>query len=173
MKAKLLVLAMLLQAWVPVRALSEPPAGEAGARAVLEPFMKAGANPKELSKSLIPTHDDYLAVFQPDFAAKAEAFYAPLWERGLAVFANPDQKELLLYSATGEDMKAWNEKAKMFPGGYEKVKNVFMPGVVLYRFKFVKAGEKLGMAYDGLAHVNGHWRIFPKPWKVIREQRKK
>ena len=30
----------------------------------------------------------------------------------------------------------------------------------------VKPGETLGMAFDGLAFVNGHWRIFPKPWRA-------
>ena len=38
--------------------------------------------------------------------------------------------------------------------------------MTLFRFKFVKAGETIGMAFDGLAFVNGHWRIFPKPWRA-------
>lgn len=25
----------------------------------------------------------------------------------------------------------------------------------------------LGMAYDGLIYVNGHWAWFPKPWRVL------
>ena len=40
------------------------------------------------------------------------------------------------------------------------------PGLKVYRFKFVEPGEDLGMAFDGLVNVNGHWRIFPKPWRV-------
>ena len=42
-------------------------------------------------------------------------------------------------------------------------------GVTLYRFKFVKPGEGLGMAFDGLVHVNGHWVIIPKPWRALGE----
>jgi hypothetical protein len=150
---------------------AEPPAGEAGARAVLSAFLKPGADPRALTKPLVPTSADYLAAFQQEFAAKAEAYYAPLWSKGLVVFAKSDQTELLLSSATSKDFQAWNEKANMFPGGYKKVKDVFQPGVVIYRFKFVKAGDHLGMAYDGLVHVNGHWRIFPKPWRVLDPRR--
>ena len=43
------------------------------------------------------------------------------------------------------------------------------PGVVLYRWKFVKPGSTIGMAYDGLAHVNGHWVFIPKPWRDAGE----
>jgi hypothetical protein len=37
----------------------------------------------------------------------------------------------------------------------------------IYRFKFVEPGKDLGMAFDGLIYVNGHWRIFPKPWRAL------
>lgn len=32
----------------------------------------------------------------------------------------------------------------------------------------LEPGQTLGMAFDGLVHVNGHWRLFPKPWKALR-----
>jgi hypothetical protein len=36
------------------------------------------------------------------------------------------------------------------------------------RWKFVKPGETIGMAYDGLVFVNGHWAWFPKAWHALR-----
>ena len=41
-------------------------------------------------------------------------------------------------------------------------------GLTVYAFKFVKPGETLGMAFDGLVWVNGHFAIFPKPWRFLR-----
>ena len=38
-----------------------------------------------------------------------------------------------------------------------------------WRWKFTKPGEDLGMAYDGLVFVNGHWAWFPKPYRAIGE----
>jgi hypothetical protein len=50
----------------------------------------------------------------------------------------------------------------------KRVAEHLKPGLTLYRFKFVKPGETVGMAYDGLVHVNGHWVMLPKPWAAAR-----
>ena len=55
------------------------------------------------------------------------------------------------------------------PGGYAKVAPHMKAGHTWYRFKFVKSGERVGMAYDGLTFVNHHWVIVPKPWRVLKE----
>ena len=44
-----------------------------------------------------------------------------------------------------------------FPGGYKRVADKFKPGLTVYRWKYVKPGEKLGMSFDGLVYVNNHW----------------
>ena len=143
------------------------PGTEAGARALLGEFRKSGADHKALSKQLQPTSADYSAVFDADFAKKAEATYAAPWDRGEMVVApKPGQTELLLASATSDDLKKWNDKAQEFPGGYKDVAARFKDGITLYRFKFVEPGKDLGMAFDGLVYVNGQWRIFPKPWRI-------
>jgi hypothetical protein len=41
------------------------------------------------------------------------------------------------------------------------------PGQTVYAFKFVKPGESLGMAFEGLTNINGRLRLFPKPWKFM------
>jgi len=32
----------------------------------------------------------------------------------------------------------------------------------------VKQGETIGLAFDGLVYVNGHWVIMPKPWRALK-----
>jgi hypothetical protein len=106
-------------------------------------------------------------VFEPELAAKAESVYGPAWDGGALVVApKPGQTEVKVYSATSDELKGWTGGASEFPGGYKDVAAQLKPGVKIYGFRFVEPGQSLGMAYDGLVNVNGHWRIFPKPWRV-------
>jgi hypothetical protein len=144
------------------------PGTEDGAKALLAEFAKPGADTATLSKSLRPTKADYDAVFTPDLASKADAVYSPAWDGGQMVIApKAGQTQLLISSATSDELKSWTGGASEFPGGWKDVGAQLKPGVTFYRFKFVEPGQDLGMAYDGLAHVNGNWRIFPKPWRVM------
>lgn len=146
---------------------STHPATEEGAKALLAEFVEPGADHAALSQQLRPTKADYDAVFEPDLAAKAESVYGPAWEGGQLVIApKPGQTEVKVYSATSDELKSWTGNAEEFPGGYKDVAAQLKPGVKIYGFRFVEPGESLGMAYDGLVNVNGHWRIFPKPWRV-------
>jgi hypothetical protein len=150
------------------------PAGLAGgleeARALLSAFLLPGADRAVLSMTLQPSHEDYLRVFDPEFAAKAEAVYAPPWEAGqMVVTFKPEQAQLLLWGATVEELRAWTgDAARFFPGGYRDVASRFRPGSTVYAFKFVRPGETAGMSYDGLVFVNGAWRLFPKPFRIGR-----
>lgn len=145
------------------------PGTEAGAKALLEAFMKPGADLPGMSKALRPTSADYKTLYAADFAEKLDKMYSPAWDAGALVLKpKPGQTGLLLFSATTDDFKAGNEKAGKFPGGYKKIVDKLNPGQTLYRFKFVEPGKTLGMAFDGLAHVNGHWVIVPKPWRAMR-----
>lgn len=145
------------------------PGTEAGAKALLAEFVKPGADLATLSKALRPTKADYDAVFMPDLAGKADAVYGPAWDGGQMVIAPKEgQTQVLVSSATSDELKSWTGAGAEFPGGWKDVGAQLKPGVTLYRFKFVEPGQELGMAYDGLAHVNGNWRIFPKPWRAMR-----
>jgi hypothetical protein len=139
-----------------------------GAEAVLSEFLQPNADHAALSKRLRPTRNDYLAVFEPEFARKAEALYTPAWDSGqLVVAPKPGQTRVELYSATTQDLKAWTPNAAQnFPGGYRKVASKFRDGLTIYSFEFLEPGKTDGMSYTGLVYVNGSWRIFPKPWRV-------
>jgi hypothetical protein len=142
----------------------------AEARTLLQAFVKPGADTAALSQRLRPAKADYDAVFLPDASARLQAAYDPAWSSGsLVVQGKPGQTSVLVWSATSEDIKAWSPAARdRFPGGYQKVAPHLRPGVTLYSFKFVEPGETLGMAFDGLAYVNGRWCIFPKPFRVLQ-----
>ena len=145
------------------------PGTEDGAKKLLSQFLAPATDKKALTAALRPDTADYQAIFTPELAAKIEASQAKMWASGEGIGAKDDQTELLLSSATADDFKAGNDKADKFPGGYKKLVGKLKPGVVLYRWKFVKPGSTIGMAYDGLAHVNGHWVFIPKPWRDAGE----
>jgi hypothetical protein len=147
---------------------SKFPGTEEGAKQMLNEFLKPGADHAALSKPLRPTKDDYKAVYGADSADKLASVYDPAWDKGEAVLKpNEGQTELKIWSASSEDLKNGTGNAADFPGGYKKVADKLQPGLTLYRFKFVKPGEDLGMAFDGLVFVNGHWVLIPKPWRAL------
>ena len=164
MKTALIALALLL----PTSAVAAPDGAEKGAKELLAAFLKPDADCQTLSKTLRPTRDDYKAVFEGAAAAKAEAGYKKLWDEGIVVVApGPRQTELILGSATTDDIKTGGPTAKELPGGYAKVADSLKKGVTFWRFQFVEKGKTAGIAFDGLVFVNGHWVIFPKPWRVL------
>jgi hypothetical protein len=142
----------------------------AEAQARLKEFVQPGADYAALSVKLRPTQQDYGAVFKPEAAAKLMASYDPAWEQKLIVVKpKPGQTAVLVWGATSEEIQGWQGNARdHFPGGYQNVAPHLKPGVTLYAFKFVEPGKTLGMAYDGLAFVNGQWRLFPKPFRAFQ-----
>ena len=143
--------------------------GEEAAKALLEPFLKPGADLAALSRPLLPTKADCETVFVPDAAAKAAGAYSAAIASGRVVIRpNPGQTQLLLFSATTDDFKQKTPKASEFPDGYARIADKLKPGLTVYRWKFVEPGKTLGMAYDGLYFINGKWTWFPKPWLFVR-----
>lgn len=146
---------------------------EAGARALLSAFLDPGTDRAALTLALRPEPEDYAAVFAVDIAGQMRSAYEEAWRvesaKGNIVIApKAGQTELLLNSATGADFNGGAAAADGFPSGYREMQGKLRDGVVIYRWKFVKPGEKIGMAYDGLAHVNGRWVWFPKPLRHLK-----
>jgi hypothetical protein len=156
----------------PLPDLKTFPGTAAGAKALVSEFVKPGVDAPALTKLLRPTTADYKAVFDAKAAANLDAVYSPEWERGsFVVSAKAGQTEVKIASATVADLKANNEKAKDFPGGYAKVASHLVGSSTIYRFRFVEPGQEQGNAYDGLVHVNGHWVLIPKPWRGLDDHR--
>jgi cytochrome c556 len=149
-----------------VFAFAQDAGSEAAATALLKKFLATGADRGALTKELRPASEDYAKVFTADFAKKLEASQKSLWDSAPVIGPKEGQTALTVAKATTEDFQKGTAAAKEFPGGYAKIGDKLQPDVTLFRFKFVKPGETSGMAFDGLAFVNGHWRIFPKPWRA-------
>jgi len=144
------------------------PGTEDGAKALLQDLMKPGADRAAMTRALQPRDEDYPAYFEGDAAETAKKAYAKAWSDPNLVIAPKDgQTDLLLWGATTDEFKAHSGNAKEFPGGYKDVAAKLKAGILVIRFKFVAPGETLGMAFDGLAFVNGHWAFFPKPWRAL------
>jgi hypothetical protein len=127
----------------------------------------------EKVQALRPTTADYRALFKDPFAARAETYYGrTLWDlkptEAPRPLAKPDQTEVRIAKATTDEIAAWTPEARsVVPGGYEKIREQFKSGLVVYTWDYVKPGEESGMAFNGLVHVNGHWVFVPKPWRVL------
>lgn len=140
---------------------------ETGAKALVQSFLKPGADLPAMTASLRPDPADYAAVFTSDAAPKVERAHAALWSGGDAVIKpNPGQTEARVGAQSVDKMRGGDTGA--CPGGYRDAAAAMKPGQVVHCFKFVKPGESLGMAFDGLIFVRGHWAFFPKPWKALR-----
>jgi hypothetical protein len=141
---------------------------EEGAQALLKQFVAPNADYSSLTRSLRPTTADFKSLFDAGTATKIETAQAKDWDSGKAVIKpKPNQTEVKIWSATGADLATGKGNAKEFPPGYKKLGKHLAAAVTFYRFKFVEAGKDTGTAYDGLAFVNGHWVIAPKPWRAI------
>jgi hypothetical protein len=141
---------------------------EDGAKSLLKQFVDPKADHATLSNSLRPTAADYKALFDDATAPKMEAAYSKEWDSGQLVIRpkNEKQSEIKLWGATGAELAEGKGHAKEFPGGYKKIAKHLASTVTFYAFKFVERGKDSGMAYDGLAYVNAHWVIVPKPFHV-------
>lgn len=139
-----------------------------GARALLSEFLKNDTDRKKLTMELKPSKEDYRAFYQDEeTAARAETFFEKMWSGSDVVVAPKEgQTELKLAMATTEQLKDSDGEYAEFPTAMAAAAEVYLkPNQTLYAFKFVKPGESTGMAYEGLTHINGRWRLFPKPWR--------
>jgi hypothetical protein len=147
--------------------LTSYPGTPEGARLIAEEFMKPGANPLALTLDLEPADDDYAAVFDDETLGAARTHYDGFWATPSVVAPGPGQTEFRVEMATGEELAAGTGSAREFPGGYRTVAPHFRTGLTIYEVIFVAPGEVSGLILDGLVYVNGKWRIFPAPWRVL------
>lgn len=152
------------------------PGTKDGAKLLLAEFLKPDGDRKKMTMDLRPTKEDYRAFYADEATAtRAETFFDKLWSSGDAVVAPKDgQTELKLFSATTEQLNELvpEGEAAEFPTGLQSLaaNNNLKPNLTIYAFKFLKPGETTGMAFEGLTHVNGKWRLFPKPWRFMESK---
>jgi hypothetical protein len=147
---------------------TEPDAAEDG-RALLMRFFDPAEDRGALTLSLKPTPDDVRAVYGEPIASALIAAYEQMFQPGAVIQPKPDQNQLLTTFTTTAHLKAEDPVLDDFPGGYKDVLPFIIGDVPIARFKFVKKGETLGLAFDGLIHVNDRWVFMPKPWRMLPE----
>jgi hypothetical protein len=135
-------------------------------RAALEAFQKPGVDAKALTEQFRPTHEDFLAVFDPAAASKAEAFFASTWSRE-QITAKPDETDLKLHHATTDELLAGAPPSNEFPLGWRTTAKWLKKGLTFYAWRFAKPGDK-GTLFDGIVAVNGHFAWFPKIWNAVK-----
>jgi len=140
---------------------------EAAARALLSQFLDPGSDRYALTQAILPRPEDIRAVYGEPLASNMIATYEKHLTANVAISPKEGQTQLLMWYASTDGLKRGSEMLREFPGGYGDVRGYFQGDHPIVRFKFVSPGEKLGMAYDGLIHVNGRWVWMPKPWRSL------
>ncbi len=143
------------------------PPTDGGARALLQQFFVSGADLAALTATLRPAPNDYRVVYKEPFASALEKTHSAMWKGRPAIRPKEGQTELLMFYASTTDLIARKKALEVFPGGYKQVVPHMKPNIPIVRFKFVKPGERLGLAFDGLVYVNGRWLLMPKPYRAL------
>ena len=143
------------------------PGSEADARALLAEFLKPGADHRALTQAILPTREEVLAVYAEPLGSAMWANYAEQMGPGVSFAPKAGQSDLLVVHTTTRALFDRKPVLAEFPGGYKDVLQYFKIDVPIVRFKFVKPGETLGFAFDGLIFLNGRWVIMPKPWRSL------
>ncbi len=136
-------------------------------RALLETFLQPGADIAALSARLFPTEADIRALYKDPLASALVRDLLPRFKPGVKFQPKPEHDAIFMVRATTDQLISEDPILQEFPGGYSQVLAYMKPGIPIVRFKFVKSGETLGLAFDGLVFVNGRWVLVPKPWGYL------
>jgi hypothetical protein len=161
---------VLTPAGTAAAAAPPPPAAadlEAEGRALVARFLDPAADRAALTAALRPRPEDVRAVYAEPLASALIAALDGLYASGAAIGPAAGQDDVLFTLTTTGALRGRQPVLGEFPGGYEQVLDHFVADVPIARFKFVRRGETLGMAFDGLIHVNGRWVLIPKPWSAL------
>ena len=139
----------------------------ADGREFLLRFLDDGEDRQAMTLALKPTPEDVRAVYAEPLASSLIDAYDGLFVPGAVIQPKPGQTELLSIFTTTGALKRGDPVLAEFPGGYKDVLDYIVGDVPIARFKFVEPGEDLGLAFDGLVHVNGRWVFMPKPWNGL------
>lgn len=126
---------------------------------------------KLLTHSLKPERDDYAYVFRGKFAKRVFKYHRKYWRRHDPVMrpVYDSQTEPHCWHTSPDSLGLYVGEARNFPGGYREIAHQFQENIMLYRLKLVKPGMRLGTSFDVFVFLNGHWKIFPRPWVLSDE----
>jgi len=146
---------------------ADAPGSKANAQQFLGQFLDPTADLAALTAAMAPTPADIAAVYGAPLSGRLGEMYAKMFTPGVRIGPKPDQNAVIVVRATTGSLKQGDAVLREFPGGYKKVLPYIIGDYPIVRFKFVVQGETLGLAFDGLIHVNGRWVLMPKPWRAL------
>jgi hypothetical protein len=140
----------------------------AALKEVLGAFTKPGADYAALTLKLRPQPADYDAVFTSDASAKVKAAADAAWDGGKIVLKPaPEQTEVQVAGASIDNLKKGDGNAAACPPAYKDIADKLNSGTAVYCAHMVKPGEHKGLWIDAFVYVNGHWALFPKPFRAL------
>lgn len=121
-------------------------------------------------ESMRPRSDDYPRVFHPEIVAASRAAYEMLWSTPPRVERlTVGELKLRVDAAPAAMLRNQNELSNRFPGGYRALAPHLQPNRIWFVWRYLRAGNTVGMRYDGVVHLDNRWVWFPKPYRVIGE----
>ncbi|MFK7989759.1 MAG: hypothetical protein AB8I08_27315 [Sandaracinaceae bacterium] len=156
-------------------AVAEPPPSEPAPpteetlRAALAPALDPAEDGRELALSMRPEAADFDAVFVEGSAATVRDAVLPLFDDPAARIdpRSPARTEILIRSASTEELAAAGDAAGGLPGGMTRIASHLRPGVRWYHAKFVEPGHTSGLSMTAFVFVSGRWVWFPMPWRAL------
>ena len=111
----------------------------------------------------VPDEAAARAVFAPAVAAAAAEAYDAFWEQ------QPDEPlevagDLEVHAATGAMFRDDGPWMKSVAQGFRGIAGALRPEVTWLSWRWSDVGAR----WDGLVFVEGQWRWFPKPYRVLR-----
>ncbi len=146
---------------------ADVPGSKAHATRFLKQFLDPGADLAALTAGMVPTRTDIAALYKEPLAGRLAEMYTQMFTPGARIGPKPEHNALIVIRATTGALKTREAVLREFPGGYRRVVDEMIGDLPIVRFKFVTRGETLGLAFDGLIHVNGRWVLMPKPWRAL------
>jgi hypothetical protein len=145
----------------------DTPGTKAHAEAFLTQFVQPNADRVALTASLGPSEAEIRAVYAAPLAYALVAMYNEMFQPGVQIGPKTGQTQVLVWMGTTATLRAGDPVLEDFPGGYGDVRGFLQGDYPIVRFKFVKPGESLGMAFDGLIWINDRYVLMPKPWRAL------
>ena len=137
-------------------------------------FKKNWKGKAAMTKATLPTLSDLKMVFTEEGFKR---FKMAKFRRDLRRFAGTPKNLARLYRIRATHSDYYINRATTrqlvfgkhnLPGGMTRVARYLRRGLTWYRFKFVRPGKTLGMAYTAFTFIGGRWIFLPKPWHYLR-----
>jgi len=135
-----------------VRSFAEP------RYAPLRPTMMAALRPRKA---------DYPLVFRGGAADVARRGYTVFWNNLPALPVKAEQTEIHAIAAWSQDLAADAPRSNAFPSLYREIASFLQPGVIWAVCELHEPGKKHRVRLDGFVPVDGRWRWFPRPYRVL------